>query len=106
MISRKRGIRATVLGLLAAAGLALAPAAFARTYVDVGVNAPGVSVGYYSGHHHHGWYGYAGGYYGPRYYPSYYYAPTYYDPYYSGSCWVRGHYDRYGYWHRGHYVPC
>ena len=108
MTSRKRGIRAMVLGLLAAAGLALAPAAFARTYVDVGINAPGVSVGYYGGHHHHGWYG-SVGYYGPSYYypSSYYYAPTYYDPYYYyGRCWVRAHYDRYGYWHRGHYVPC
>ena len=106
MNSRKRGIRAFALGLLAAAGLALAPAAFARTYVDVGVAVPGVSIGYYGGHHHHGWYGTVGGYYGP--YPSYYYAPTYYDydPYYYGRCWVGGHYDRYGYWHRGHYVPC
>ena len=95
------------LGLLAAAGLALAPAAFARTYVDVGINAPGVSVGYYGGHHYHGWYGSAG-YYDPYYRPYYYsYSPTYYDPYYySGSCYVRGHHDRYGYWHRGHYVPC
>lgn len=104
MNSRKRGIRAMVLGLLAAAGIALAPAAFARTYVDVGINAPGVSVGYYGGYRH-GWYG-SVGYYDPYYRP-YYYAPTYYDPYYySGSCYVRGHYDRYGYWHRGHYVPC
>ena len=96
MISCKRGIRTMVLGLLAAASLALAPAAFARTYVDVGVAAPGVNIGYYSGHHQHGWYGTVGGYYGPSYYPSYYY----------GRCWVRGHYDRYGYWHRGHYVAC
>jgi len=95
-----------VLSLLAVAGIALAPAAFARTYVDVGVNVPGVSVGYYGGHHHHGWYG-SVGYYDPYYRPYYYsYSPTYYDPYYSGSCYVRGHYDRYGYWHRGHYVPC
>src|SRR5689334_699170 len=103
MISCKRGIRAAVLGLLAAAGLALAPAAFARTYVDVGVAAPGVSIGYYGGHHHH-WYG-SVGYYG---YSPYYYEPAYYnyDPYYYGRCWVRGHYDRYGYWHRGHYVSC
>lgn len=105
MISRKRGIRAMVLGLLAAAGFALAPAAFARTYVDVGINAPGVSVGYYGGHHHHGWYG-SVGYYDPYYYRPYYYAPTYYAPYDYGRCWVRGHYDRFGYWHRGHYVPC
>jgi len=106
MNSRKRGIRAMVLGLLATAGIALAPAAFARTYVDVGVSAPGVSVGYYGGHHHHGWYGSAG-YYDPYYRPYYYsYSPTYYDPYYSNSCYVRGHYDRWGRWHRGHYVAC
>ena len=105
MNSRKRGFQAMVLGLLAAAGIALAPAAFARTSVDVGIAAPGVSIGYYGGHHRHGWYG-SVGYYDPYYRP-YYYAPTYYDPYYySGSCYVRGHYDRYGYWHRGHYVPC
>ena len=98
MISRKRGIRAMALGFVAAAGLALAPAAFARTYVDVGVSAPGVSIGYYGGHHHHGWYGSAG-YYAPGYYdyyPTYSYAPTYYEPYGYGRCWVRGHYDRYG----------
>jgi hypothetical protein len=106
MNSRKRGIRAIVLGAVAAAGLALAPAAFARTYVDVGVNAPGVSLGYYGGHHHHGWYG-SVGYYDPYYYyPSYTYAPAYYEPYSYGRCWVRGHYDRYGYWHPGHYVSC
>lgn len=109
MISRKRGIRAMVLALLAAAGLALAPAAFARTYVDVGINAPGVSIGYYGGHHHHGGYiGVNSGYYYPGYYryyaPAYY--PAYYDDYYYGRCYVRAHYDRYGYWHRGHYVPC
>jgi hypothetical protein len=105
MISRKRGIRAMALGILATAGLALAPAAFARTYVDVGVNAPGVSIGYYGGHHHHGYYG-SVGYYDPYYYRTYSYAPTYYEPYGYGRCWVRGHYDRYGYWHRGHYVAC
>jgi len=97
-----------VLGLLVAAGLALTPAAFARSHVDIGINAPGVSLGYYSGHHHHGYYGY-GGYYGPSYYyaPAYY-APAYYGPsYYNyGSCYVRGHYDRWGNYHRGHYVPC
>ena len=104
MISRKRGIRAMALGILATAGLALAPAAFARTYVDVGVNAPGVSIGYYGGHHH-GYYG-SVGYYDPYYYRTYSYAPVYYEPYGYGRCWVRGHYDRYGYWHRGHYVAC
>ena len=105
MISCKRGIRAMALGILATAGLALAPAAFARTYVDVGVSAPGVSIGYYGGHHHHGYYG-SVGYYDPYYYRTYSYAPTYYEPYGYGRCWVRGHYDRYGYYHRGHYVAC
>lgn len=80
---RKRGFRAMVLGLLAASGLALAPAAFAGGYVSVGVAAPGVSVGY-SGH---------GGYVGvyapayPAYYPTAYYPTAYYDygpAYYSG----------------------
>ena len=108
MLSRKRGFRAMVLGLLAAAGLALTPAAFARTYVDVGIGGPGYSLGYYHGGHHHGYYGgYYGGYY-PRY--GYYYAPAYapayYAPTYYGSCYVRGHYDRWGNWHPGHYVSC
>ena len=46
MLSRKRGFRAMVLGLLAAAGLALAPAAFAHGGWSVGISVPGVSVGY------------------------------------------------------------
>ena len=109
MISRKRGFRAMVFGLLVAAGLALTPAAFARTHVDIGINAPGVSLGYYGGHRHHGYYGsygYYGGYYGPTYYAPAYYEPAYYAPAYYGGCYVRGHYDRYGYYHRGHRVAC
>jgi len=114
MLSRKRGFRAMVLGLLVTAGLALAPAAFARTYVDVGIGGPGYSIGY--SHGGHGYYGH--GYYGHGYYPRYgysvgyyaptYYAPAYYDygPYAYGSCYVRGHHDRWGNWHPGHYVSC
>ena len=105
MTSRRRGIRAMALGLLAAASLALAPAAFARTYVDVGVNAPGVSLGYHHGRYHHGYYGTVG-YYSPYYYYPYNYAPTYYEPYGYGRCWVRGYYDRWGNYHRGHHVAC
>ena len=99
MNSRKRGFQAMVLGLLVAAGLALTPAAFARSHVDIGIAAPGVSLGYSSGYHRHGYYGYYGGYYGPSYYyaPAYY-APAYYGPsYYNyGNCYVCGHYDRWG----------
>jgi len=110
---RRRGIRAMVLGLLAAAGLALAPAAFAA--YSVGINAPGVSVGYYGGHHHHGGYlGINGGYYSPGYFyePAYYgYAPAYYNdyyysPYYYHTCYRPGYYDRWGYYHRGHRYSC
>jgi len=104
----KRGFRAMVLGLLAAAGLALAPAAFARGHVDVGINVPGVSVGYYGGHHGHGYVGvggYYGGYYAPAYYDPYYYAPypaygvVYNSGYYPHRYYRGGHYYR----DRGHY---
>jgi len=78
----RRGIRAMVLGLLAAAGLALAPAAFAHGSFGIGVNLPGVSLGYWGGHHHGGYVGINGGYYG-GYYPAYYSAPVYYDDYYA-----------------------
>src|SRR4029079_13420689 len=66
MISRKRGFRAMMFGLVAAAGLALAPAAFAGGHVGIGISVPGVSVGYYGGHHGRGYVdvgGYYGGYY-------------------------------------------
>src|SRR3954463_14062778 len=110
MISRKRGFRAMVYGLLIATGVALTPAAFARTHVDVGIGVPGGYIGYHDGYRHHGGYGYVGGgYYAPSYYAPYYrptyYAPAYYGDYY-GSCVVRGHYDRWGRWHPGHRVPC
>ncbi|MDR3385651.1 MAG: hypothetical protein P4L92_01255 [Rudaea sp.] len=107
---RKRGFRAMVLGLLVAAGLALAPAAFARGHVDIGISLPGVSVGYWGGHHGYvgvGGYGYGGGYYGGYYAP----APIYYDNYYApaygvvyGGPAVRVgypyHYYRGGYYYR------
>ena len=96
MISRKRGFRAMMFGLLAAAGLALAPAAFAGGHVGIGISAPGVSLGYWGGHHGRGFVdvgvgGYYGGYYAPGYYYDPYYAPVVYDAYY------------YGYPHRGYY---
>jgi len=118
MISRKRGFRAMCIGLMAAAGLALAPAAFARGHVDIGVSVPGVSVGYYGGHHGRGYVnvgGYYGGYYGPTYYNTGYYydpyyAPVVYDSYYSyphrvyyrGGYYPNHHYYRGGYNHGGY----
>ena len=115
MKSRTRGFRSMAIGLCVAAGMLLAPAAFARTHVSVGVGLPGVSVGYHSGWHGRG-YGYVGfgGYYGgyyPGYYgygPGYYYpAPVYYSrPVYSASCFARPFYDARGYYHRGYYYSC
>ncbi|HEY7871280.1 MAG TPA: hypothetical protein VIC31_01010 [Rudaea sp.] len=92
MTIRKRGFRALVLGLLVTAGLALAPSAFAGGHVSIGINLPGVSLGYWGGHHGRGYVdvgvggyyggGYGGGYYGPAYYGGYA-APTYYGGYYA-----------------------
>lgn len=89
---RNRGSRALCLGLLAVAGLALAPAAFARSHVSIGINLPGVSLGYWGGHHGRGYVNvggyYGGGYYGGGYYGAGYYggyAPSYYDTYYYRS---------------------
>ena len=76
MLFRKRGFRAMVLGLLVATGLALTPAAFARSHVSFGISVPGVAVGYGPG--------YYGAYYAPAYAPAYY-GPAYYDPYYYDS---------------------
>jgi hypothetical protein len=96
-------VRFAVSGLLVAASLALAPAAFARSHWNVGVNIglPGIGIGFSDyGRHGRGWggnyygggyYGYGGGYYGgyvaaPVYYSPAYYAPAYYGPsYYGGS---------------------
>jgi len=86
-----------VLGLLVAAGLGLAPAAFARGHVGIGISVPGVSVGYWGGHHGYGYVGvggYNGGYYAPAYY-----APAYYDDYYYSS------YPAYGVVYNSGYYP-
>lgn len=94
---RKRGFRAMVLGLLVAGGLALAPAAFAGGHVSVGVNLPGVSIGYGG---HSGYVGvYAPAYYGAAYYPSTYYydyGPAYYSTYYAPYPAYYGSYYYYG----------
>ena len=104
-----------VLGALLAVGVAFAPAAFARGHVSVGVgiNLPGLSIGFSDCRHcgrGYGWAGnygyggyYAGGYYGGGYYgggyggyymPAYYYTsyPVAYGPAWYGA----GYYDDYG----------
>jgi len=120
-------LRKWVFGVLLVAGVSLAPAAFARSHVSVGlgINLPGVSIGVSNwGHGGYGWAGnyaypvaspaYYGGYYAPAYYgPTYYSAyayPAYYGPrYYGGhyraapvhrSYYYRGRGD---YGHRGGY---
>jgi hypothetical protein len=111
MTIRKRGFRALVLGLLVTAGLALAPSAFARGHVSIGINLPGLSIGVGSHHsylgigpgygsYYGGYYGdyYGGGYYGPTYYSGYYApAPVYYDSYYYAPVY-RTHYRSSGYY--------
>jgi hypothetical protein len=107
MTFRKRGFRAMVLGLLVVAGLALAPAAFARDHFSVGISLPGVAVGIGP---HRGYVG-VGGYYAPGYYGPAYYGPSpvYYDTYpgYYGPAYGVGvgYYGGYrgGYYGRGAY---
>lgn len=112
-----RGIRSIVLGVLVAAGIALAPSAFARGHVSIGIGLPGVSIGWSDCRHcGHGWAGnyYSGGYYGGYYAPSYYsYSPAYYGPayydsypaYYGPSYYSVGYYGprHYGRSHGGGY---
>ncbi|MEO7148490.1 MAG: hypothetical protein ABIY40_00900 [Rhodanobacteraceae bacterium] len=93
--------RGALIAALAVAGTALAPAAFARSHVSIGLgfNVPAVSLGvgdcincgyrrpYYPA------------YYGPAYYDPGYYAPApvYYNPYPAyGTVYYGG-----GYYHRG-----
>jgi len=122
-VQMRTKVRFALFGLLVAAGFALAPAAFARGHLSIGVNLgfPGVSLGY-SDCRHCGWGGnyYYGGGYATYYAPSYYAAPVYYGPsYYSYPAYSsvyysapvgRVHYsDRYrdrgyrGYRDGGHY---
>jgi len=106
MTSRTRGFRALVLGAFVAAGLALAPTAFAHGGIGIGINLPGLSIGV--GPHHHGYVGIGGGYYS-GYAPAYYApAPVVYDydDYYSAPVYVGGYYgggyNRYQYhYYRG-----
>jgi len=104
MTSRTRGFRAMAVGVLAAAGLALAPSAFAHGGVSVGIHVPGLSIGV--GPHHHGYVGIGGGYYS-GYAPAYYApAPVYYDyddDYYSAPVYVGGYYGGGGYYGSRHH---
>jgi hypothetical protein len=113
MTFRKRGFRAMVLGLVVAAGLMLAPAAFARDHFSLGINLPGLSLGIGS-HHSYvgvGVGGYYPGYYGPAAYVApapIYYGPAYYGPAYYGVGYYGrpvvyrgGYYAGHGYYGRG-----
>ena len=105
-------LRKWVFGVLLVAGVSLAPAAFARSHVSVGVgiNLPGVSIGVSNwghGGYAYGGYGWAGNYAYPAAYPAYYggyYAPEYYGPtYYSSYSYPVYSGPRYyggGYYHR------
>ena len=96
-------LRKWVFGVLLVAGVSLAPSAFARSHVSVGlgINLPGVSIGVSNwGHGHvYGGYGWAGNYVYPAAYPAYYggyYAPAYYSSYaypvYDGPRYYGGGY--------------
>ncbi|GAA0708623.1 hypothetical protein FHW84_004038 [Dyella sp. SG562] len=77
--SKPSSLKRVVLAAAVLLGCAAAAPSFARSHVSVGigVNLPGVSIGYsdgYRGHYRHPYYGggyYAGGYYAP---------PVYYRP--------------------------
>jgi hypothetical protein len=92
-------VRFAMFGLLIAAGMALAPSAFARGHVNLGINIglPGIGIGFSDCRHC------GGGYYGGGYYSGYvapaYYAPAYYGPSYYGASYGPGYYESsyYGY---------
>ncbi|HEY6941602.1 hypothetical protein [Dokdonella sp.] len=95
----RKSVRSFALGVLVVAGMALAPAAIARSHwnVGIGIGLPGLSIGYSDCHHcGRGWggnYSYAGGYYGGGYYGSYY-APVYYGPsYYAADYYSPSYYE-------------
>src|ERR1700712_1803729 len=95
MFTPVKKIRSVLFGVVALAGVALAPSAFAgHLGVSVNVGLPGIGLGYPScghcgwGGHGYGYanVGYVGGY-GPAYYPAYY-GPTYYGGgYYRGPAY-------------------
>lgn len=97
----KRGLRTLVLGLIAAASLALTPSAFARGHVSIGINLPGISLGYWGDHHGHGYLD-IGGYYGGGYYDNYY-APAYYGGYYDPG-YYSGYYAPAPVYYGGYYA--
>lgn len=74
--SKLSNVKRVVLATAVLLGCSAFAPVFARDHVSVGigVNLPGVSIGYSNGGYRHGYYGAA--YYGPAYYP----APVYYRP--------------------------
>ena len=84
--SKRSSLKRVVLAAAVLLGCAAAAPSFARSHVSVGigVNLPGVSIGYSDGYRGHYRPYYGGGYYAPAYYaPPVYYRPAprvvYYD---------------------------
>jgi hypothetical protein len=112
MNHRTKGLRAFVLAVVTAIAVSFTSGAFAHGHFAIGISVPGVTVGYWGGHHGYGYVGF-GGYYAPYYYvpPPVYYAPApvviYERPaYYYHRCYARPYYDRYGDYHPGYYYSC
>jgi hypothetical protein len=118
-VLQKRGLHASLLGVVAALLLGAAPLASARHWgLGISISGPGFGIGYSGCHHCRGGYvgggyvgayvaPYYGGYYGPgwpvgyydSYYPRYDYYPSYGVVYYDRSPRYHGrHHDGY----RGH----
>lgn len=105
MTNRRSGFRTLVFAAFALVGLFSTSAVFAHGHVSIGINLPGVSIGYYGGHH---WrdrayvgVGYPGGYYGGYYAPAYYYDDD--DYYYAPAPVAWGYYPRAYYGHERYY---
>lgn len=111
MTNNKRQFGKFAFAMLIVGGMALAPSAFARGHISVGINVPGLSIGYWGGSRWHD-HAYVGVGYGPSYYSGYYApAPVYYDSYYapgpvvyySGPAYYGSYYDDDGYYGHGRY---
>ena len=100
-------LRFALFGLLLGAGFALAPVAFARGHVNIGVNIglPGFSLGYSDCRGCYGGYSGYGGYYGGGYANYYAPAPVYYapSPVYYGPSYYGGVYNSYPVYRSSYY---
>ena len=108
--SKPSSLKRVVLAAAVLLGCADAAPSFARSHVSVGigVNLPGVSVGYSDGYRGHYRPYYGGGYYAPAYAPPVYYRPAprvvYYDEpvVVERPVYVRRVYEERGYYSDGY----